>query len=127
VVERRPRPRRCAVDEVDRARRAAGDADRDALDGLGGVERGERAVDGGLAARLEHAEDLARPVDVGAQRLGERLDLDAGERGRVGFGRVEDAVDEDEPQPVAVAEGRLGVRRDQGGGGGASATGRRGR
>ena len=46
-----------------------------------------------------------------AQRLGQRLDLDAGERRRVRQLRREDAVDEDQPHPVDAVEDRRLVGR----------------
>ena len=99
--------------EIDESHRLLGPPrhpDRRALGGAGGVERRQRPVDRRLAARLELPEELARPVDVGGENRRKRLDLDAGELRRIGELGREDAVDEDEPHPVDIVEGRLLVR-----------------
>ena len=112
VMHQRVRPRRAAaIDEADRPRRAPGHPDRHAFGRPRRVERGERPVDRLLPAPLEHAEELARPGDVGGQHLGERPDLHALHRGIVGQVGREDPVDEDEPQPVGAVEHRLLVVR----------------
>jgi hypothetical protein len=115
MVERRVR--RLApvqVDEVDGPRDLAGRPDDDAVGGGRGVERREGPRHGHLPPRLEHAVDVARPVDVAAHGVRQPFDLHPLAGKRVRRLGVEDAVDEDDPEPVEAVEDRhLAVREDR--------------
>ena len=89
--------------------------DQHALGGKGRVERRQRPLDRGLPARLKHAVNLARPVDIDLPGLGQKLDLDTGQRQIVGQGRVEDTIDEDDSQPVDAVKDRRFICGRKGG------------
>ena len=104
------------IDQRHRPGRLAGHPDHDAVGGGRRVQRRQRARHRRLAARLEHAVEILRPVDVTGGGLGEALDLDAG-HGKVVRGlRVEHPVDEDHLQPVHLGKGHRLLRVEQGGG-----------
>ena len=103
-------------------------ADQDAVRGEGGAHRGERTIDRGLAALFEQAEQIARPVDIGLARQSQSFDGYTRQGQIIRSGRVENAVDKGDFQPIYGAIGGGFIARvKQGGGWRVGASARAGR